>query len=242
MLFDIHSHILPNVDDGAYDIEESLKLISLMKEQGITDIIATPHFYPQEDNLESFIDKTESAFKELKAKLDDSSVNIFLGAEILYFKGIGKPASLKHLCLNSSNYLLLELYEGAINDSLFEDISSMIQNLGITPIIAHIERYYKFKNFRKLLKFVTENNIPTQVNASAFFTPYYKHIIKKLFKANLVSFIATDTHSYNLRPPMLDKAYEYIKEHFGEDTKNRLIDNSVKLYKEITLKSDVIDA
>ena len=64
-MIDIHSHILPCVDDGSESIEESLQLLQIMKEQGITAVIATPHFYPHEDNLDDFLEKTATAYKEL---------------------------------------------------------------------------------------------------------------------------------------------------------------------------------
>ena len=65
MFFDIHSHILPNVDDGAKTIEDSLELLKLLKEQGVTAVLATPHFYPQDDNLSEFIEKCAKAFDSL---------------------------------------------------------------------------------------------------------------------------------------------------------------------------------
>ncbi len=234
-MFDIHSHILPAVDDGAKNTAESLELLKLMKKQGITAVMATSHFYPQDDSLAEFSKRTDTAFKNLNIACEDLELPLILkGSEMLYFKGISNSSSLKELCLNHSNYLLLELVDRVIDEPLFEEIINLQENLGIIPIIAHIERYYKAKNYRKLLKFVKEHNILTQVNASAFFITSYKRTLKKLFKLDIVSFVATDTHSTAFRPPMLSNAFEYIEENYGKEIKQKLLDNAEWLYKEIT--------
>ena len=235
MFFDIHSHILPAIDDGAKTIEESLELLKILKEQGVTAVLATPHFYPQDDNLIEFAEKCNNAFDSLNKETQKNDLPIILkGCEMLYFKGISEANSLKELCLNNSNYLLLELVDPIITPSLFEEIINLSNNLGIIPIIAHIERYYKAKNYRNFLKFIKEHNILTQVNANAFFLPKYKRVIKKLFKMDIVNFIASDTHSPTFRPPMINDALDFIEEKFGKDIKDRLIENSNNLYIEIS--------
>ncbi len=238
-MFDIHSHILPGVDDGAKDIAESIELLRQMKEQGITAVAATPHFYPQEDNLTEFSEKIISAFEEIKTayKVNDLP-EILIGSEMLYFKGISNSTSLNKLCLNKSSYLLLELVDCVISDSLFEELLRLKEELGIIPIIAHIERYQKARNYKKLLKFVKEHNILTQVNASAFLIPIYKRTIKKLLKLNLISFIASDSHSPSFRPPMVKEAYDFIEDNYGKQVKEKLIKNADKLFKEITSKEE----
>lgn len=234
MFFDIHSHILPNVDDGAKTIEDSLELLKLLKEQGVTAVLATPHFYPQDDNLSEFTEKCAKAFDSLNNEAKKNELPIILkGSEMLYFKGISESTSLKELCLNNSNFLLLELVDKVITPSLFEEIINLSNNLGIIPIIAHIERYYKAKNYRSFLKFIKEHNILTQVNANAFFIPSYKRVIKKLFKMEIVNFIASDTHSPSFRPPMITDALSFIEEKFGKDIKDKLIANSNNLFTEI---------
>ena len=235
MFFDIHSHILPDVDDGAKTLEESLELLKALKEQGVTAVLATPHFYPQEDNLIEFKAKCNKAFSLLNIEAQNKDLPIILkGSEMLYFKGISESTSLKELCLNNSNYLLLELVDKIITPSLFDEIINLSNNLGIIPIIAHIERYYKAKNYSKFLKFIKEHNILTQVNANAFFIPSYKRVIKKLFKMDIVNFIASDTHSPSFRPPMINDALNFIEEKFGKDIKNKLIANSNNLYIEVS--------
>lgn len=237
MLFDIHSHILPAVDDGAKTIEDSLSILAAMRRQGITDVIATPHFYPHSDNLEDFINKTQSALLELKKAADDQNLpNIYLGCEILYYSGISKVSSLENFTINDSNYLLLELNPYIINKTLFNELLYLKEQRGIIPIIAHIERYYKSRSYKLLLEFIEENNILTQINASSFFAKRYNKVLEKLFLSDLVTYIATDSHSLDGRPPLMRRALEIISVKYGEEAKLKLIDNANDLFKKITGK------
>ena len=239
MFFDIHSHILPAVDDGAADLKESIQLLKIMKSQGITSILATPHFYPSEDNFSDFINSVGVAFESLKKEAKKRKLpNIYLGCEMLYFEGIGRSESLSNLCLNGSEFLLLELTDECINNKLFEDIQLMRNNLGVTPIIAHVERYFMAKNYRKFLKFLKTERIMVQINASSVLIPAYKRTIKKLLKSNLFCLIATDSHSVESRPPMLEPALNAISEKYGEEYKQRLIQNSNILSEKIILNNE----
>ncbi len=239
MFFDIHSHILPHIDDGAKNLDESVKLLEMLKEQGVTAVIATPHFYPEEDSLESFLENKAEKFKDLKQHIAGKDLpEIYLGCEMPYFKGIGNAYNLEKLCLNNSNFLLLELDLDSIHKKLFEDLQYLISERGITPIMAHLERYFKEKNYRKLLKFLKENKIPAQVNAASFTSAPHRKALKKLIKSDIAFVVASDAHSSEKRPPKLDSAFAYITEAFGEEYKERFYKNSQLLYERICCKND----
>ena len=238
-MLDIHSHILPAVDDGAKTIEESLEILKEMYRQGITDVIATPHFYPLEDNLEDYLSITRKAFSLLKENTVNKKVpNIFLGCEILYYSGISKVYELKHFTLNGSCFLLLELTPDLINDNLFDELLYLKGKRNIVPIIAHIERYKTAKKYRKFIEFVKKNGIPSQVNATSFLIKDYSKTLDKLFAENAVTFIGTDSHSPERRPPFMDSALEKISQKYGNKTKEKLIENAKKLYLDITNKEN----
>ncbi len=233
-IFDIHSHILPAVDDGPTEIEASLQLLSSMKAQGITDVIATPHFIATHENFEEYISKVNSAYTLLKNESKYMDLpNIHLGSEVFYFKGIGKISNIKNLTLCNSDYILLELPFCPITDTIVNDIMDLSENLGLTPIIAHIERYTHLRGFKKILGLVSEEIALAQINCSSVLDPYYKKTILKLINKGFVSFMATDAHSLKQRPPMMDKALKEIEEKFGVKTKQMLIDNSNELYNKI---------
>lgn len=237
MYLDIHSHILPDVDDGAKDLKESLELLKLMKRDGISHVIATSHFYPELMNYEQYIEVTSEAFETLKIKFNNKKLpRIYLGCEMLYYKGIGNCEILDKLCLNKSKYLLLELTDYNINEDLFEDLNLLLNEQKIIPIIAHIERYYRAKNFKKLLKFVLSNNIPVQINASSLLVFGMRRTVKKILTSNAFCVLATDAHSIDERPPMLKEAFNIIEKKMGAEYHQKLRDNASVLYKEIIME------
>ena len=206
----------------------------MMKNQGITDVIATPHFYADSDGLEEYKAKVTNAYNMLNSAIADTDLpKIYLGSEVLYYRYIGKSDSAYNFCLNNSDYLLLELSDNSIGAELFEDISDLSSNLGISPIIAHLERYYKYPAYKNLLKFIAENGILAQVNASSLFTPGYSKIAEKLIKNRLVNFIGTDAHSPDKRPPMMKQALRVISEKFGSEYASGFIRNSQTLLERI---------
>ncbi len=242
MYFDIHSHILPAVDDGAKNLNEALKILKVMQSQGIEKVIATPHFYPADDNLEDFEQRITLAYKKLtefsvKRKLPE----VYLGCELLYYSGIGNSEDLSRFCLNNSSYLLLELTSDVINNHLFEDIIKLREKNGITPIIAHIERYAYNKKYKKLIGFLKEQELPVQINTSSILTPSLDRVIKKLLDSGLKCVLATDSHSVDLRPPYMAQALEYISSTYGKDYRDKLLENSEMLYKEIILGGEKND-
>lgn len=234
MLFDIHSHILPGVDDGAKTIDDSIKLLQIMDSQGITHVIATPHFYPDKDTLEEFKIRVTDAQALLKKK-GITTPEIIIGCELFYFTGISKSELIKEFTLGNSNYILLEPSPFLINKSLMSELLYLRDELGLIPIIPHIERYHKSTGFRAFLKFVKENHILCQVNAGSFFDKYYKRTLNKLFKMGIVTFVATDTHSLN-RPPLLKNALLEIETRFSPNEKQRILNNLNTLLSEISAK------
>ena len=236
MLFDIHSHILPEIDDGARNINESIEILKLMKSQGITDVIATPHFYPADDDFEEFMEASDRTFEELKKLSIKSELpNIYLGCELLYFDGISGAESISQFCLGNSNFLLLELTDDCINETLFNEIIGIRENLRLEPIIAHVERYAGAKKYKKFIKFLIENDIPVQINAGSVLIPQLKRVLKKIVNSPLFCVVATDSHSVDMRPPMLAEALKVIEKNYGKECRDRLIDNSEYLFGIITV-------
>ena len=206
-LVDIHSHILPKMDDGAKNTEESRKLLTMLKNQGVECVVATPHFYPMETSLEDFIEKREKSFETLKSEIEGEDFpEIFLGAEVYYFTGIGKSELVKTLAIQNTDYLLLELPAEDITDYLIKDIRDIRENLKIIPIIAHIERYAKMRRFKLLLKLIDEGVCLAQVNTMSVIRRSLSPVAKKLLKRGYISYIASDTHSSEHRPPHFDEA------------------------------------
>lgn len=237
---DIHSHILPQIDDGAKDVENSEKLLQMMKKQGVSDVIATPHFYPMRDNVDEFLSRVGKATAQLEKVLCDEDLpNIYIGCEIHYFNGIGKSRELYRLTIAGTNYILLELPYGIpIDDGILKDIRLISEDLGLIPILAHIERYSLQKGFRKLLKLVAGGTALAHINAAALISNAQGRICEKLLKKGYISFIASDAHSPDKRPPLTGEAMEYIYRKMGRRYSAALIKNHESLLMEIEGKNE----
>ncbi len=237
-MVDIHSHILPAIDDGSKSTKESIKILIELQKQGITDVFATPHFYPQTDDAYDFNEALQKSYIKLCSVMKNKRVpNLHLGCELLYFEGISNSESISQFCLGGSNFLLLELAPYKITDKLLQDILALRDEKKITPIIAHIERYAYTKNFKKLLNFIETEKILTQINASSLFERKGYKIVKKLIKKDIVAFIASDAHSIDERPPMIEAALSLIEKKFGEQVKHKLIENGRSLLEKILEES-----
>ena len=216
MFIDIHSHILHGVDDGAKTIEDSIKLLKQEKAQGVDAVVCTPHFYPKYASLDEHINTTILAFAELKKATEGLDLpELFLGHEVQCYPQIARSSGLELCTINSTYYLLLELpFTTAIPKESIGEIIKLSDDLGFRIIIAHIERYCQDRQYKKIVDLAKKGIILTQVNADSLFIPEFKKATEKLLKDNLVSFVASDAHSPDLRPVRLNNFLEHIKVAF----------------------------
>ena len=225
-LVEIHSHVLPYIDDGSKDLETSVEILNIYKDQGVTDVFATPHFLPMEMTLEDFLKNRQESLELLKSAIaGEDYPTIHLGAEVYYFSGISKSEDVKKLKLEGTDFILVELPIDTLSDYMLTDIRNINNNLGLMPIIAHIERLYGQKGFKNLLKLFDSGDALAQVNASSFLNKSAFRIVKKLVKNGYVDFIASDTHAVEYRAPKIEEGLAAIKENFSEDIYNRISEN-----------------
>lgn len=205
LLIDIHTHIIPNVDDGARSFDQALAMIEKMANDGIATIIATPH-------IQKEVTKTSRAeqieqFELLKTKAQHINVDLILGAEINYLSHI--HTNYEEYCLGSSNYILIEFNTDI--DTNIAEVAYNINRSGFIPIIAHVERYTYLKN--KDYKKIKDCGALLQVNASSVIgerSRYENKVAKYLIKHELMDFVASDTHTMTRRPPNLIEAYNFL--------------------------------
>lgn len=210
---DIHSHILPNMDDGASSEEESLNLISELSKQGITAIAATPHFYADRDNPSEFFDRRKNAGSLIADKLD-KDITVLLGAEVYYYQGISRTERLSEFTIDSTNLFLLEMPFCDWTASMINEVYSIQRDRNLQVVIAHIDRYISRKNL-KLVEDMLDFGIMFQINASAFLDKKQKNNALNMLKNRMVHFIASDCHNMTARPPKLSEAYEVIEKKLG---------------------------
>lgn len=235
MIFDIHSHIVPGVDDGVKSVAEALTNLKLCEENGIDAVIATPHFWYDIKRFDSYNRAVDEAFAAVK-KAYDGKIELYKGYEVKFFKGISETEKIRKMTLNGSEYLLLELhYSQDITDEMIREIADIYYNFRITPIFAHLERYHDNHGFRKALSLVDNGIAMAQVNASSFFSDSKRTAVNMLHDG-LASVIATDMHSPDSRPPKMKEALLCYRDIFGNHNVQKILDNFDRLYRQIILK------
>lgn len=192
-MLDIHSHILYGIDDGSKSKEESIELLKYLESQGVEKIIVTPH-YIENTEYTSSISEKQKLIKELEKETD---IKLYIGNEVYFSdKTLELLKNKKMSCLNNSRYLLIELPMS----SKIKDLDEMIFDLtisGITPIIAHPERYNYVQKDIKYLDKLKESGALFQSNYGSLTGNYGKQAfktIKKLLKNGYISFMGTDIH------------------------------------------------
>lgn len=237
-MLDLHSHILPGIDDGAKTVNHSIKLLKQLKEQGVTTVVATPHFYPGSMDLDDFIKARNNAYNQVISSNQTFDINIILGAEVLYFGGIQAAEDIKKLTFGKSNYLLLELMGiKEIDKKVIDDIINLKENMNIIPIIAHIERYCRYKGFKNLLSLIERKEALCQINATYNFSFFQKRAVRSMLKMGMVDFIASDCHDPVNRPVWLSSAFEEIGRIYPAELK-RIIEKTETLERELVGTDD----
>lgn len=142
-MVDFHTHILPAVDDGSKHIEQSLQMLECQQAQGVRRVVLTPHFYPDIDRLDAFLERRKQAYDQLQQASKDRGQlpELVLGAEVAYYRGISQSDVLKELTIGSTDYLLVEMPAGVWTDSMYQELKNIYRQHGIVPIIAHLDRY-----------------------------------------------------------------------------------------------------
>ncbi len=232
-LVETHCHILPAIDDGAKDIETSLNMIKELQNQGATKIIVTPHYYSDSISLEDFVVKRDDALQKLKSALPEGSPEIIPAAEVFVTRYLFNNDDLSKLCYGKNNYILVEHpFSSSFSDETCDRILSLCCDYGLTPILAHIERYNSLMNSESKLDRLINMGCLTQVNIESFANAP-RLTRKKLFKylnSGRIHLIGSDCHNLTSRPPEYETGAKKIIKKCGEDTFNKLIENANSLF------------
>lgn len=209
MLTEHHCHILPQMDDGSKSAEMSLKMIEMMKEQGVERIIATPHFYAhREKSISDYLKKRQAAFEQIQGKT--AITDIHLGAEVAIEHGISRLNGIEKLRLADTNYILLELPYAGFQYWYIEEITDISIEYGFTPIIAHIHRYldyYSKAEYEEILKL----DAIFQINNEAFGNFRERRFVNSLIKEGYPYIFGSDAHNLTDRKPNWDLLRKRVK-------------------------------
>ena len=215
-MIDWHSHILPGLDDGSKDAAESIAMLQMQAAQGVETVVATPHFYANDETVASFVERRGKALEALKEQLPENAPRILLGAEVRYYQGISRLEDLKALRLEGSKLLLLEMPMSVWTETMVRELVELSGKSGVRIVLAHVERYLKLQK-QSVWDRIVDSGIMMQSNASFFTSFASKRKAISLLEAGLIQFLGSDCHNTTSRPPELGKAFEVIRKKLGND-------------------------
>ena len=221
---DLHTHILPGMDDGAKSVEMSLEMLRMERDQGVDTVVLTPHFYRDRERPEWFLARRRKAAETLLEALmalpeeeRRTLPRLELGAEVAWVPNLPDIAELPRLCMGRSQNLLLELPFTPWNDQMFRQIYELMSRTGITPVIAHVERYLKCQKSEHLAELMSLG-VPVQVSAEPLLHPLRQGKVLKLLREKKAQFIASDCHNITSRPPNLGPGAAVLRQKLGEES------------------------
>lgn len=213
MKIDFHSHILPNIDDGSRSIEESLAILDLMAADGVDIVAATPHFYCSETTIDGFLERRQDAYERLKPHLKPEHPKIILGAEVLYDNVLTGGIDISPLCLEGTDYILLEMPYMQLTNDIISGVERIIES-DVKVYVAHIERYLNFTSYQELEKLM-RLDVLGQINARSLMSFTSKRRCFKLIKNGYVHVMGTDFHRTDSGHVVLGEAEKIIEKKFG---------------------------
>lgn len=218
---DLHTHILPGIDDGAKTVQESLAMLRMEREQGVDTVVLTPHFYRDRENPKHFLKRREAAMFTLgKAVLtlteEERSAlpRLLIGAEVAWAPNLADWEELPELCIGNTDNLLLEMPFTPWTDRMIDQIYDMMSRTGITPVIAHLERYWKMQRPEHIRE-VLELGVPVQISADVLLHFISRGGAMKLLKSKQAHLLASDCHNCTTRRPDLKAALDVVRQKLG---------------------------
>lgn len=216
-MIDIHSHVIPGIDDGSKDIDMTIEMLKCAGKNGTDKIIATPHYALGYG--EATIDEVKKYVEDINEILlkQDIDIKVYAGQEVYFSENIVNDYIENKIgTLNDSRYMLIEFdminFEKNMFDMLYE-----LQLRDIVPIIAHPERYRYFINEPTKVNKLIDEGYLFQLNAGSIYGKFGSKVKKtaEIFSKNKIySFIGSDAHNITSRTTDMTKALEIIEKNY----------------------------
>lgn len=223
MIIGFHTHILPKMDDGSANVQESMAMLKVCEMQGIDVTIATPHFYPIRETVTSFLERRARSKTHLDLLLDkiDTQVQklptILMGAEVVFFEGIGNLENIHELVIEGSNCMLLEMPYESFSRRTLNEVYKVISKHRITPTIAHVERYLKYKGNENAIQELCHMGAILQMSCGYILDFRERRKSMQMLKLLDGWVLGTDCHNVGKRKPNMKPALHIIEKNLGEE-------------------------
>ena len=222
-MIDLHTHILPGMDDGAKTVEEALQMLRIEAEQGVGAVALTPHYYRTKERPESFLERRRVAMERLlEATKDKVYPRFILGAEVAMVPSMVDWSDLADFCYDNTKTLLVELPIQPWTPEVFYRLYNLENRCGILPMIAHVDRYFFYQS-RKNIEQLLEMGYPVQVSAEAL-----SHWVSRKNAINLLKknygVLISDCHNTNTRRPNMADGLQVIEKKLGKQTALEIVE------------------
>lgn len=227
-MIDIHAHILPGIDDGSYDMAESLDMAQIALDGGTTAIVCTSHGNLPGTYRETVGEEWMAYYMEFRDRLKELGVplKVYPGMEIFTTPdAVEKMQAGTLLPINGTKYYLVEFAFDESPDYIIHELHRMMR-AGFWPVLAHPERYYCSADDPRFLRMLAEEGVQLQSNRGSFFGrfgPDEEGVAYWLLEHGLLSCIASDAHGSEHRTPYLDDVYSMIAEEYSPRLADQLL-------------------
>lgn len=214
---DFHTHVLPGIDDGSASVEESLQMLRQLGQQGVTRVVAVPHFYANYDTPDRFLVKRAAAIEALSQAMDGCAdlPRLNIGTEVYYFRGMSECDALPKLAISGTRCLLVEMPMPPWSDRMLQELREIHDRFGLVPVIAHIDRYIRPFHTYGLPERLSKLPVLVQANSSFFIQRSTRRMALRMLKAGHIHLLGSDCHNMTTRIPNLGEALEIISSHAG---------------------------
>lgn len=209
MLTEYHCHILPGIDDGSDSVDTSLKMVEMMKAQGVERICATPHFYAhREKSIDDYLKRRQAAFEQIQGQT--AVTDIHLGAEVAIEHGISELPGIEKLAITGTRIILLELPYRAYEKWMSEEIYNIAAEYKLKVMLAHVHRYLPYYSKDEIETILSSKSI-LQINNEAFTSWKEKKIAKKVMAEHTHFAFGSDAHNTSSRKPNWELLQKKVK-------------------------------
>ena len=224
-MIDFHSHILPGIDDGSHNPEESRRMLEALTGQGVELVALTSHYYASRRTPEEFLERRAAAFERLRPVLTPEMPDLRLGAEVLYFRGITRMEALPRLRLEGTRVLLLEMPFATWSDGEIREVIDLCHDPEFVVLMAHIERYLKFQKPQVWDRLLSEGAM-MQCNATFLLPLLQQRKAVNMIREGRIHVMGTDCHNMDARPPRMEEALAVLRKRLGQRETERFISRS----------------
>lgn len=221
-MIDIHTHLLPAVDDGSRNERESLELMKRLGDMGFDSFVLTPHFYPHKELFEDFIRRRGEAFENFKAVCPQQDIR--LGCECYIHSNLFATDDITQLCIQNTGdkkYILVELsYSKTDADYMMKMCQRLIEVYGVELILAHIERYPYMMKSEQYVRDMIAMGCKCQVNIKSFSEYFLRERLAQYLKDGYISFLGSDSHRFPFESQRYAAAARFLHDNFGSGWRN----------------------